>query len=142
MSGSPPLMQAEFEEDDECMNREAVERLPEHVVSDLKKKCETNDTVLALLYALNDESEHGKGVLASLIEVGSPSAADGAVGDGDKPSSLVDVPSGKSRIKCQQRTIHLLLLLLKIQCQIIFEDIEAVKEDKDESQTKEIKRNP
>ena len=61
MSRSPPLMRAEFEEDDECMNREAVERLPEHVVSALKIKCETNDAVLALLYMLNDENEHGKG---------------------------------------------------------------------------------
>lgn len=54
-------------DDESSMNKEVLEMLPEHVVTVLKAKYETDNAALALLQALNDESEHGKGALAMLM---------------------------------------------------------------------------
>mmetsp|Transcript_120 Transcript_120/g.232 ORF Transcript_120/g.232 Transcript_120/m.232 type:complete len:541 (-) Transcript_120:379-2001(-) len=74
--GEEPMpMPTKADDEEESMNVEALEMLPEHVVSALKEKYETDNAALALSRALNDESEHGKGELATLMDVGSPRAS-------------------------------------------------------------------
>ena len=52
-----------------------VSMLPEHVIKALMAKYETNDAVNALSHALEDEVD-GKGVLAELMEVTTPTSTD------------------------------------------------------------------
>ena len=73
----PPMQPTDTEEDN--INMEALEMLPQHVVAALKIKYETNNAAEALSKALKEESEHdsngeeggggGGGMLAKLMEV-------------------------------------------------------------------------
>jgi len=148
-SGPPPPMPAGADEDEDSMNREALEMLPEHVVSALKEKYETNDAALALSQALNDESDHGKGELATLMEVGSPRAADGVVEDDDKPSSLADAPFDESNEKMPaEDNPPLVVVAAAIPEEDIVaeekkvEETEPANEHKNEAQTEQIKEEP
>ena len=77
VEGEGPPMPSNNEED--SINMEALEMLPQHVVAALKEKYETNNAAEALSKALKEESEHddkdgeggggGGGMLAKLMEV-------------------------------------------------------------------------